>query len=142
MSMAHSIESRVPLLDNHVIEFAAGLPAHLKIAGGRRKQVLKEAARGLLPASILDRRKQGFGVPLAHWFNGELAGLFADVLASPKTRQRGYFEPAFVDRLIAEHRSGRRDHNLRLWQLLVFELWQRQYLDANARAHAPLALAR
>jgi asparagine synthase (glutamine-hydrolysing) len=81
-------------------------------------------------------------VPLAHWFKGELAGLFSDVLASPTTRQRGYFEPAFVDRLIAEHRSGRRDHNLRLWQLLVFELWQRQYLDAQARARAPLALAR
>ena len=142
MSMAHSIESRVPLLDNDVIEFAARLPAHLKIAGTRRKHVLKEAARGFLPASILDRRKQGFGVPLAHWFKGELAGLFSDVLTSPRTRQRGYFEPAFVDRLIDEHHSGRRDHNLRLWQLLVFELWQRQYLDAHATAHAPLALAR
>jgi asparagine synthase (glutamine-hydrolysing) len=142
MSMAHSIESRVPLLDNEVIEFAARLPAHFKIAGTRRKHVLKEAARRLLPASILARRKQGFGVPLAHWFKGELSGLFSDVLATPRTRQRGYFEPAFIDRLIAEHRSGRRDHNLRLWQLLIFELWHRQYLDSPAAAPAPLAVAR
>jgi asparagine synthase (glutamine-hydrolysing) len=142
MSMAHSIESRVPLLDNEVIEFAARLPTHLKIAGTRRKHVLKKAAQRLLPASILERPKQGFGVPLAHWFKGELSGLFSDVLASPRTRQRGYFEPAFVDRLIAEHRSGRRDHNLRLWQLLVFELWHREYLDSQPARPADLALAR
>jgi asparagine synthase (glutamine-hydrolysing) len=130
MSMAHSLESRVPLLDAAVVEFAATLPPHLKITGARRKHVLKEAVRSLLPESILNRRKQGFGVPLGVWFRGELAGLFSDVLGSPRARQRGYFDPAFVDRLVREHRTGRRDHNLRLWQLLVFELWHRRYLDA------------
>jgi asparagine synthase (glutamine-hydrolysing) len=130
MSMAHSIESRVPLLDNEVIEFASTLPASLKIHNGRRKHVLKEAARRLLPAEILDRRKQGFGVPLGVWFRGGLTDLFSDILRSPTTRQRGYFEPAFVDRIVSEHLAGKRDHTLRLWQLLVFELWHRQYLDS------------
>jgi asparagine synthase (glutamine-hydrolysing) len=132
MSMAHSIESRVPLLDNQVIDFAASLPASLKIRNGRRKHVLKEAVRNLLPRDILNRRKQGFGVPLGVWFRGGLSDLLSDVLASPRTRQRGYFEPAFVDRLVGEHRAGKRDHTLRLWQLMVFELWHREYLDAGA----------
>jgi asparagine synthase (glutamine-hydrolysing) len=136
MSMAHSIESRVPLLDNEVIAFASRLPSQLKIAGTRRKHVLKEAVRDLLPAGILERRKQGFGVPLATWFRGELTGLFADVLGSARARERGYFEPSFVDRLVHEHRTGRRDHNLRLWQLLVFELWHRQYVDTPMAAAA------
>jgi asparagine synthase (glutamine-hydrolysing) len=129
MSMAHSIESRVPLLDNEVIDFAATLPARLKIRDGRRKHVLKETLRTLLPDSILNRRKQGFGVPLGTWFRGGLTGLFSEVLDAPRTRQRGYFEPAFVSRLLAEHLRGERDHTLRLWQLLVFELWHRHYLD-------------
>jgi asparagine synthase (glutamine-hydrolysing) len=129
MSMAHSIESRVPLLDNKVIDFAATLPSRFKISGGRRKHVLKESVRPLLPPGILDRRKQGFGVPLGTWFRGGLTDLFSDVLESARTRQRGYFQPAFVSRLLQEHLGGKRDHTLRLWQLTVFELWHRQYLD-------------
>jgi asparagine synthase (glutamine-hydrolysing) len=129
MSMAHSIESRVPLLDNEVIDFAATLPARFKIAGGRRKHILKEAIRTLLPPGILDRPKQGFGVPLGVWFRGGLTDLFSEVLRSPRARQRGYFEPAFTERLIREHLAGTRDHSMRLWQLLMFELWHRQYLD-------------
>jgi asparagine synthase (glutamine-hydrolysing) len=132
MSMAHSIESRVPLLDNHVIDFAATLPASLKIKNGRRKHILKETLRPLLPPGILDRRKQGFGIPLGNWFRGGLTGLFADVLDAPTTKQRGYFEPSFVSRLLREHLAGDRDHTSRLWQLLVFELWHRQYLDKAA----------
>jgi asparagine synthase (glutamine-hydrolysing) len=139
MSMAHSIESRVPLLDNQVVDFAATLPAQFKIRSGRRKHVLKEAVRTLLPAGIIDRKKQGFGVPLGVWFRGGLTDVFADVLRSPRTRQRGYFEPAFVDRLMEEHLAGRRDHTLRLWQLMVFELWHRQYLDTPSAGGAAVA---
>jgi asparagine synthase (glutamine-hydrolysing) len=139
MSMAHSIESRVPLLDNEVIDFAATLPARMKIRDGRRKHVLKETLRTLLPDGVLNRRKQGFGVPLGTWFRGGLTDLFSDVLDAPRTRQRGYFEPAFVSRLLREHLSNERDHTLRLWQLLVFELWHRHYLDTvgvgSATAH-------
>jgi asparagine synthase (glutamine-hydrolysing) len=146
MSMAHSIESRVPLLDNEVIAFASALPASLKIRNGRRKHVLKEVAATLLPRDILDRKKQGFGVPLDAWFRGNLRELFADTLLSPASLQRGYFQPAFVRRLVDEQLAGKRDHTLRLWQLVVFEKWQQQYvntfplsapaLPSNAAAHA------
>jgi asparagine synthase (glutamine-hydrolysing) len=129
MSMAHSIESRVPLLDNEVVAFASTLPASLKIRTGRRKHVLKEVAATLLPREVLDRRKQGFGVPLALWFRGNLRDLFSDTLLSSASLQRGYFQPAFVRRIVHEHVSGKRDHSLRLWQLVVFERWHQQYAD-------------
>jgi asparagine synthase (glutamine-hydrolysing) len=137
MSMAHSIESRVPLLDNEVIRFASALPAAFKIKNGRRKHVLKEVAATLLPRDILDRRKQGFGVPLGTWFRGNLRDLFADTLLAGPSLQRGYFQPAFVRRLVDEHLSGRRDHTLRLWQLVVFERWHRQYVDNALPLSAP-----
>ncbi len=134
MSMAHSIESRVPLLDHLVIEFAASLPASMKMPGGRLKHLLKQLAFSLVPREILDRPKQGFGVPIGHWFRGELRDAFGDILGAPRTRQRGYFDYGFVDRVLAEHLAGRRDHSSRLWMLLVFELWHRQYVDQAAVA--------
>jgi asparagine synthase (glutamine-hydrolysing) len=135
MSMAHSIESRVPLLDNEVIRFAASLPAAMKIKNGRRKHILKEVAATLLPAAIIDRRKQGFGVPIGVWFRkGGLGELFADTLLSSRAMQRGYFRPAFVRQLVNEHLAGTRDHTLRLWQLVVFERWHRLYADAPGKA--------
>ena len=134
MSMAHSIESRVPLLDHRVIEFAASLPASMKIHGDRRKHLLKELAFKLVPRELLDRPKQGFGVPIGHWFRGSLRDAFGDILGSPLARQRGIFNGAFVNRVLDEHLTGRRDHSLRLWQLLVFELWHRQYVDQAAVA--------
>jgi asparagine synthase (glutamine-hydrolysing) len=129
-SMAHSLESRVPLLDNEVIDFAARIPVDLKIRDGRRKYILKRAAAGVLPETVLHRRKQGFGVPVGVWFRGDLRDLFADILLSQRAHQRGYFNMAFIRRLVREHLAGTRDHTLRLWALLVFELWHRQYLDS------------
>jgi len=130
MSMAHSIESRVPLLDTTVVEFAATLPASFKIApNGRQKHILKAAVEDLLPASVLDRPKHGFSVPVGRWFGGDLRELFADTLLSPRARGRGFFQPRAVERLLKEHVGGRRDHTLRLWLLVVLELWQRQYVD-------------
>ena len=134
MSMAHSIESRVPLLDHLVIELAASLPASMKMPGGRLKHLLKELAFSLVPREILDRPKQGFGVPIGAWFRGELREAFGDILGSPLTRQRGYFDFTFVDRILADHLAGRRDHASQLWMLLVFELWHRQYVDQAAAA--------
>jgi asparagine synthase (glutamine-hydrolysing) len=141
MSMAHSIESRVPLLDNEVISFACSLPASLKIRNGRRKHVLKEVASTLLPAAILNRRKQGFGVPLGVWFRDDLRELFADTLLSAAALQRGYFEPASVRRLVEDHVSGRRDHTWRLWQLVVFERWHHSYIDRHRRVQPAAAPA-
>lgn len=139
MSMAHSIESRVPLLDNRVVEFAATLPASLKIKNGRKKHILKEAAATLLPAEILNRRKQGFAVPVGGWFRGDLREFFSDVLSSRAARERGYFNYRFIDRIIREHMTGRRDHTLRLWALVVFELWHRQYVDSAGTTRAQFA---
>ena len=132
MSMAHSIESRVPLLDHNVVAFAASLPHHMKIRHGERKRVLKQAAASILPAEVLTRRKQGFGVPVGEWFRGPLKDFMTDALQSARARQRGYFKPRFIDRLVAEHLSGRRDHASRLWPLLMLELWHRRYLDGSA----------
>jgi asparagine synthase (glutamine-hydrolysing) len=140
MSMAHSIESRVPLLDNEVIALASSLPASMKIRNGRRKHVLKQVAATLLPASILDRKKQGFGVPLGVWFRGNLRELFADTLLSPSSLQRGYFEPRFVRRVVDEHLTGRRDHTLRLWQLVVFERWHQLYAQRSTFPNSAPAL--
>jgi len=139
MSMAHSIESRVPLLDNEVLQFAASLPAHFKIRNGRRKHILKEVAATILPRDILDRRKQGFGVPLSVWFRGNLRELFADTLLSTASLGRGYFQASFVRRIVQEHLTGRRDHSLRLWQLVVFERWHQGYLDRASGKSFPLS---
>jgi len=128
--MAHSIESRVPLLDNEVVEYAARVPASLKIRDRRRKHILKEAAASLLPRETLERRKQGFGVPVGVWFRRGLRELFSDVLLSSRARQRGYFETTFIERLVREHLTARRDHTLRLWALVIFELWHRLYVDS------------
>ena len=92
MSMAHSLESRVPLLDNEVLAFAASLPAAMKIKNGRRKHVLKEVAARLLPRDLLDRPKQGFGVPLSIWFRGNLRELFVDTLLSSASAGLQYFQ--------------------------------------------------
>jgi asparagine synthase (glutamine-hydrolysing) len=137
MSMAHSIESRVPLLDNEVVAFASTLPAGFKIKDGRRKHVLKEVAAKLLPSEILNRSKQGFGVPLGAWFRGSLRELFADTLLSATSATREYFQRAFVRRLVDEHVSGRFDHSLRLWQLVVFERWHRLYVSRQPELALP-----
>jgi asparagine synthase (glutamine-hydrolysing) len=134
MSMAHSIESRVPLLDHHVVELAASLPPDLKIHNGTLKYLLRQLAFRLVPREMVDRPKRGFEAPITRWFRGSLRDVLHDVLASPTARQRGYFDYSFVDRVLDEHLSGKRDHALRLWQLLVFELWNRQYADAPALA--------
>ena len=159
MSMAHSIESRVPLLDHPLVEFALRLPLALKLRGGERKYLLKRAARRLLPDAVLQRRKQGFGVPLSVWFRGDerqgraaqpratpsrLRDAFHDVLLSPCAQQRGYFDTREVQRLLDEHLAGRRDHDFRLWQLFMFELWHREYIDRAIRTEErmPVLMAR
>ncbi len=128
-SMAHSLEARSPFLDHHVAELAARMPIRLKFAPGRGKIILTETFRDLLPASIQTRRKMGFGVPLSVWFRGELRELLRDTILSQRARDRGYFDPKQVEDLIAQHESGRWDHSHRLWNLLVFEEWHRQFID-------------
>jgi asparagine synthase (glutamine-hydrolysing) len=130
-TMANSLEARSPLLDHKLMEFAATLPASLKIRGRTGKWVLKQVARGWLPDEVIDRRKMGFGVPIAAWLRNELRELARDTLTDTTARQRGYFDPLAVRRLLDEHDSGL-DRANRLWALLQLELWFRMFLDGRA----------
>ena len=128
-SMAVSLEARAPFLDHNLMEFAASLPARYKLRGLTTKYLLKRALRGLLPDETLKRRKMGFGVPISHWFRGELKGFLAETILSDKALGRGYFIPDVVRRLVDEHAKGRRDHAPQLWTLLMLELWHREFID-------------
>jgi asparagine synthase (glutamine-hydrolysing) len=139
MSMAHSIETRVPLLDHKLVEFAATIPADLKLRNGTTKHIFKEAMRGILPDEIIDRGKQGFAVPIAYWFRGRLTGFLRDVLLSDASRRRGIFDPAYIEQLIRWHEQGR-PLEMQLWTLLSFELWCRTFLDAGRAAPAVAAV--
>lgn len=127
MSMAHSIEVRSPLLDHELAEFAYSLPAAWHMDGGRGKSLFLRAVGDRLPAGLLTLPKRGFGVPLADWFRGPLRDMLRDHLTGPRFRQRGYTNPAFVDYLIEEHQTGRRDNAHRLWELLMLEMWHRDW---------------
>ncbi|HEX8163333.1 MAG TPA: asparagine synthase (glutamine-hydrolyzing) [Pyrinomonadaceae bacterium] len=128
-SMANSLEARSPFLDHHVIEFAASLPAALKLRGRTTKYLLKKVLRKLVPVENLERRKQGFGVPIGHWFRGEMRGFLQETLLSEKHLRRGLFKPEAVRRLVEDHVAGRADHSHRLWTLLMLELWFEKFID-------------
>jgi asparagine synthase (glutamine-hydrolysing) len=128
-SMANSLEARSPFLDHHVIEFAASLPAELKLRGRTTKYLLKKVLRKLVPVENLERRKQGFGVPIGHWFRGEMQGFLRATLLSEKHLRRGLFKPDAVRRLVEDHVAGRADHSHRLWTLLMLELWFEKFID-------------
>jgi asparagine synthase (glutamine-hydrolysing) len=134
MSMAASLEARVPLLEHNLVEFVSRMPASLKMRGDQSKYVFKRAVRGLVPDEILDRPKQGFGVPIGEWINRELRERVRDTFADARTRTRGIVEPAYVDVLLTEHERGRRDHSNALWSLFVLELWHRAYVDESPSA--------
>ena len=131
MTMAHSIEARPPLLDHRLVEFAATIPARFRLHDGTTKYLLKQAMRGILPDEIIDRRKQGFAVPLSHWFRGELAPFARDLLLSDTCRRRGVFNSLAIERLLRLHAGGR-DVDLQLWTLMSFELWCQRFLDPPA----------
>ena len=131
MTMAHSLEARPPLLDHRLVEWAARVPPELRYREGTTKYLFKQALRGLLPDAIIDRRKQGFAVPLARWFRGPLSGYARDVLLSESSRSRGVLNIAAVERQLQLHQRGR-DLDLRLWTMLSFELWCRRFLDTGA----------
>jgi asparagine synthase (glutamine-hydrolysing) len=128
-SMTYGLEVRCPLLDQEVVDLAAGMPLDWKMRGGKGKQILIETFADLLPPAIQQRGKMGFGVPLDHWFRGELAPLLNEVLLDPRSLSRGLFRPQAVEQLVTEHVTSRWDHSYRLWALLVLELWQQKYLD-------------
>jgi asparagine synthase (glutamine-hydrolysing) len=137
MSMAHSLEARVPYLDRALVELAARLPSDRKIRRLTKKYVLKRALRDHVPAAILQAKKRGFNVPVATWLRGELRDMVGDVLAPAALARVGLFDPAYVQTLIREHDAMRVDHSRPLWTLLVFMAWHDEWRRARAGATRP-----
>ena len=140
MSMQHALEVRVPLIDHKVMEFVSAIPFEYKLRGDVGKWILREAVRDLLPPSILARGKQGFGVPLTHWFGAEFGRLAREVLYDPRARSRGWLDPAGV-RQVLESPGPRAERRVpQVWAMVCLELWAQTYVDRNSRElDAPLA---
>jgi asparagine synthase (glutamine-hydrolysing) len=129
MSMAHSIEVRVPLLDEQIVDVMRRVPPSGKLGGLRRKVLFKEAMRGIVPDEIRERKKAGFSAPVRGWLAHELRPMVDDLLSEATIRRRGLFEPTRVAALVRDFRDGRRDTALQIWQLVTLELWHELFLD-------------
>jgi asparagine synthase (glutamine-hydrolysing) len=141
MSMLTSLEVRVPILDHIFLEWATSLTPEWKMRGGKQKYILKKLAQRVgVPREVLDRPKQGFALPLVHWTRHDLKDMIMSVLLQPRTLQRGYFKPEAVRQLLDEHFRQRRNHSGRIWRLLAFELWHRNYLEAIPRPETGIPL--
>ena len=136
MSMAVSIESRVPYLDTALVEHVAAIPGSRKLPGFRTKALLKKVAAGLIPKEILRRPKKGFPVPVGAWLRGDHWSVVKDFVLSPRALSRGLFQPEALQRMARAHREGAADHGDRLWLMINLEQWQRIFIDGEAPAHA------
>jgi asparagine synthase (glutamine-hydrolysing) len=132
MSMATSLECRVPLLDHELVELAARMPQEVKVRGGRLKHAMKEAVSDLLPSDLLERKKRGFGTPMGAWLKGSLAPLLKGLLSDASIEARGLLDPAPVRELIARHEANRVDGTDRLLAVMNLEIWARLFLDGRA----------
>ncbi|MES2523915.1 MAG: asparagine synthase (glutamine-hydrolyzing) [Gemmatimonadota bacterium] len=133
MSMAASIESRVPFLDHHLVEFIASVRDSVKLRGLTTKWLLRQSMKTRLPAEILSRKKMGFPVPVGRWLRGEWGHLLDEFVLSARVTERGIFDPAAVRRYVAGHRAGE-NHSERLWALINFEIWMRIFFDGESSA--------
>lgn len=129
MSMATSLEARVPLLDHKLIDYVMRIPADLKLKGLETKYIFRQAVRGIVPDQILDRPKQGFGVPIGDWINAQLRDRMRETLGAKRFVERGYFEGKYIETLLEEHSKNRRDHSHALWILFMLELWHQKFMD-------------
>lgn len=125
MSMAVSIEARVPLLDYRIVEYALNLPPAMKLNGSRTKSILRRAVKGLVPDLVLDKPKQGFSIPMKHWLCTSLKPMMLGLLSKDSLQRSGYFAPQVVSSWVHEHLEGRVNHSHHLWPLMVFEMWRR-----------------
>jgi asparagine synthase (glutamine-hydrolysing) len=132
LTMAASLEARVPLLDHKLVEFAAALPPQLKLKGLIRKYLLKRVGAKWLPAQIIHRKKAGFPIPIGKWFRGEMRTFVRDHLSPTTIRERGLFNEGYVARLLQEHEAGFADHSVLLWSLVNVELWYRLFVDSTS----------
>lgn len=133
MSMAHSLETRAPLLDYHLVEFAARIPAELQMKDGKGKYLLRKLAEKLLPKQVLVKRKQGFAIPANEWFQKELFEYAYDLLTSSRFEKRGYFIQKNINLMLNEHRKGRRDYSTWIWSLIIFEIWHQTFMDSDLK---------
>jgi len=134
MSMAASLEARAPLLDHKLIDFVTTIPSSLKLKDLETKYILKKAVADLVPGEILNRPKQGFGVPIQEWINRQLRSRIREELANLTSGNRDYIDQKYVQVLLDEHERGRRDHSMSLWALFMFQLWHREYIDKPRRS--------
>lgn len=139
MSMATSVESRVPFLDHKLVEFTAKMPDSMKLRGGTTKYVLRESMKGVLPEKILSRTKMGFPVPVGSWFRGPFKSVIDEYVLSERALSRGIFAPDFVRNIVSLHQAGE-DHSERLWSLLNFEMWLRRFFDTEELPSAEAVL--
>ncbi|HEX8179975.1 MAG TPA: asparagine synthase (glutamine-hydrolyzing) [Pyrinomonadaceae bacterium] len=140
MSMAASIESRVPFLDHKLVEFTARLPERMKLRGWTTKYILRQSMKGVLPEPILKRRKMGFPVPVGAWFRGPFRTIVDEYVLGERALARGLFAPSVVRQLVAEHQAGVGNHTERLWALVNFEMWLRQFIDGQGVEEMPAQL--
>jgi len=129
MSMANSLEVRVPLLDHRFMELAASIPHYMRLKKFSTKHIFKNTMKRLLPLEIINRSKQGFSIPLKNWLRKDLKPMMLDILSEEQIKKRGYFNYNYVKKLIDEHLNGLENHSHRLWSLMVFELWYENYMD-------------
>ncbi|HXN15518.1 MAG TPA: asparagine synthase C-terminal domain-containing protein, partial [Usitatibacter sp.] len=127
MTMAASIESRVPFLDHELASFVSSLPDRFRVKGLKTKWILRRAGRALIPASILERPKVGFRVPVSEWFRGPMRDYLREHLQGAGSKTRAYYDCEVLDRMLADHVEGRQNHEKLLWALLNLEIWHRQY---------------
>lgn len=138
LSMAHSVEARVPFLDNDLAEYAARMPSELKYADGQGKVVLRRAMEGLLPEETIYRRKQGFTPPDRSWYKGPNLHYVQDLILGRRALERGYFQPKALRRILDDHLHNRRDHRFLLWSLMCFEWWNRLFVDREPMPERPV----
>jgi asparagine synthase (glutamine-hydrolysing) len=139
MSMANSLELRCPLADHRIQELGLSIPFAWKYRRGKTKWILRQAMKGILPASVLEGRKIGFNPPVPQWINRELKPLISDLLSPRAVEQRGLFRPQAISNLLEDHFEQRRDNALKLWGLLMLELWFRMYIDQSWDSEAAIS---
>ena len=131
ITMATSVEARVPFLDHHLIEYAMNLPRELKVRGRTGKHILKRALESILPADVLYQPKRGFGAPVREWFRGPEGDSLVKRVLNSRLRQRNFFDYGFIERLADEHRSEHRDWSANLWCLLNLTAWYERWIEPN-----------
>ena len=136
MSMAASVEVRVPFLDNDVVDFAATLQPDFKVRGFTGKYLLRRAMNGVLPREVLHRGKAGFGAPIRAWLHHDLRDMVGDLLSKERLQRRGLFDPDAVQRLVGDNQRGKEDNSYQIWALLTLELWMQTFLEGEVRRPA------